>query len=156
MAKKGPATLFWSGADRQYIWQQEANTQKRVVLSAQEHVFRLLEEDTSFSFQGQQGHLNLLTNLGESILPLLHAAGQQSIAEEETAVNLVRQHEQLLAARLLIAQGEEGKVQQALSILASWRAEAQSQARLRSEVEVLLIMARAYERLRRKQEAVED
>lgn len=71
-------------------------------------------------------------------------------------MNLVRQHEQLLAARLLIAQGEEGKVQQALSILASWRAEAQSQARLRSEVEVLLIMARAYERLRRKQEAVED
>jgi len=67
----------------------------------------------------------------------------------------VREQEQVLVARLLIAQGEEGKVHQALDILAISRAEAQSQARLRSESEVLLLMARAYERLRRKQEAKE-
>ena len=67
----------------------------------------------------------------------------------------MREQEQVLVARLLIAQGEEGKVHQALDILAISRAEAQSQARLRSESEVLLLMARAYERLRRKQEAKE-
>src|SRR5579884_2608179 len=60
MAKKVPATLFWSEKERQYIWQQEGNREKREKLSAEVHVFRLLDEDTSFSFRGQQGYLTLL------------------------------------------------------------------------------------------------
>lgn len=81
-------------------------------------------------------------------------AGQQTIVQDEAPLDIVREQEQLLAARMLITQ-EEGKVHQALNILARWRAEAQSQARLRSEVEILLLMARAYERLRHRQEAKE-
>jgi LuxR family maltose regulon positive regulatory protein len=92
---------------------------------------------------------------GDLVTAQRRLAGQQTITQDETPVDIVREQEHLLAARLLIAQGEEGKVHQALDILACWRAEAQSQARLRSEVEVLLLMARAYERLRRKQEAKE-
>jgi LuxR family transcriptional regulator, maltose regulon positive regulatory protein len=80
-------------------------------------------------------------------------ANLPAITEDEMPLDILHEHEQLLAARLLIAQGKTEKVQQALEILAYWHAEAQSQARLRSEVEVLLIMARAYERLTCKQKA---
>jgi LuxR family transcriptional regulator, maltose regulon positive regulatory protein len=92
---------------------------------------------------------------GDLVTAQRRLVGQQTIAQDETPLDIVREQEDLLAARLLIAQGEEGKVHQALDILARWRAEAQSQARLRSESEVLLIMARAYERLKRKQETKE-
>jgi LuxR family maltose regulon positive regulatory protein len=79
----------------------------------------------------------------------------QTMAQDETLLDIVREQEQLLAARLLIERREEESMHQALSILARWRAEAQSQARLRSEVEILLLMTRAYDHLRRKQEAKE-
>jgi LuxR family maltose regulon positive regulatory protein len=92
---------------------------------------------------------------GDLVTAQRRLAGQQTIAQDETPLDIVYEQEHVLAARLLIAQGEEGKVHQALDILAGLRAEAQSQARLRSEVEVLLLMARAYERLRRKQKAKE-
>jgi LuxR family maltose regulon positive regulatory protein len=92
---------------------------------------------------------------GDLVTAQRRLAGQQTIAQDEPPLDIVHEQEQLLAARLLIAQGEERKVHQALDILACCRAEAQNQARLRSEVEILLIMARAYERLRRKQEAKE-
>ncbi len=91
---------------------------------------------------------------GDLIAAERRLAGLQTLVQDdETPQDIVYEHEQLVTARLLIAQEEEGKVQQALSILADWRAEAQSQARLRSEVETLLLMARAHARLGHKQEA---
>ena len=52
--------LLWLAEDSQYLWQQETNKGKRGRSSAQDDVFRMLDEFTSFSFQGQQGHLTLL------------------------------------------------------------------------------------------------
>jgi LuxR family transcriptional regulator, maltose regulon positive regulatory protein len=92
---------------------------------------------------------------GDLVTAHRRLAEQQTIAQDEMPLDIVREQEQLLSARLLIAQGEEEKVHQALSLLVISRAEAQSQARLRSEVEVLLIMARAYECLRSKRKAKE-
>ncbi len=60
MAKRVPATLFWSEEDQQYIWQKEGDKAKRLRLSAEEQLCQLLDESSSFSFQGQQGHLTLL------------------------------------------------------------------------------------------------
>ncbi|QBD76717.1 hypothetical protein EPA93_12160 [Ktedonosporobacter rubrisoli] len=92
---------------------------------------------------------------GDLLAAQRRLAGLRTLAQNDSPADIAREQEDLLAARLLIAQGEEEQVHKALDILTYWRAEAQSQTRFRSEVEILLIMAQAYERLRRGQEAKE-
>lgn len=150
-------------AGNEQLWLQSAILLARVLHARGEHtqaqeVLQHLSLDLAHPCWSHEielwlAHFALAS--GDLVTAQRRLARLQTIAQEETPLDIVREHEQLLAARLLIAQGEEEKVQQALSLLANWRAEAQSQARLRSEVEVLLLMARAHARLRRKQEAKE-
>jgi LuxR family maltose regulon positive regulatory protein len=148
-------------AGNEWLWFQSAQLLARVLSARGEHtqVQEVLQHLSSALAQPHYSreielwlaHFALVS--GDLITAQRRFAELQTIASDETPLDIVREQEQLLAARLLIAQGEERIVHQALSILAVLRAEAQSQARLRGEVEVLLLMARAYERLRRGQEA---
>ncbi len=145
------------------LWLQSATMQARVLYARGEHTqaqdflqhlaIALPQPRWNREIELWLAHFALAS--GDLVAAQRRLAGLQPIAQNEMPLDIVREQEQLLTARLLIAQGEEEKVQQALEILTCWRAEAQSQARLRSEVEVLLIMAQAYERLRRRQEAKE-
>ncbi|GHO79906.1 helix-turn-helix transcriptional regulator [Ktedonobacter sp. SOSP1-85] len=145
------------------LWLQSAQLLARVLYARGEHTQaqELLQRLSSALAQPRYSreielwlaHFALAS--GDLVTAQRRLAGLHIIAQNEPPLDIVREQEQLLTARLLIAQGEEGKVYQALSLLAGRRAEAQSQARLRSEVEVLLIMARAYAYLRRKQEVQE-
>lgn len=147
----------------EWLWLQSATLLARVLYARGEHTQAqevlqhlspaLAHPRSSREIELWLAHFALAS--GDLVTAQRWFAGQQTIALDELPLDIMHEQEQLLAARLLIAQGEEGKVHQALDILAGFRAEAQSQARLRSEVEVLLLRTRAYEHLRRKQEAKE-
>ncbi|MBE3560730.1 MAG: hypothetical protein IMW89_16145 [Ktedonobacteraceae bacterium] len=80
------------------------------------------------------------------------SAQQADLADtsEEILTEAQREREALLLARLLIAQR---RIQEALTILAHWRGQARDQLRTRSELEILLLTARAYFIEHRTQEA---
>ncbi|QBD77067.1 hypothetical protein EPA93_14060 [Ktedonosporobacter rubrisoli] len=69
-------------------------------------------------------------------------AACQSIYQEEELTDYIREREALLTARLLI---KEKNGTDALGLLERWLVAAQNQERLRSEIEIILLMARAYE-----------
>jgi LuxR family maltose regulon positive regulatory protein len=145
------------------LWLQSATLLARVLYARGEHTQAqevlqhlspaLAQPHSSREIERWLAHFALTS--GDLVTAHRRFAGQQTIALDESPLDIMHEQEQLLTARLLIAQGEERKVHQALDILAGFRAEAQSQARLRSEVEVLLLMTRANARLRRRQEARE-
>jgi LuxR family maltose regulon positive regulatory protein len=150
-------------ARNELLWLQSAQLLARVLYARGEHtqaqeVLQHLSPTLAHPRYSREVELwlaHFALASGDLVTAQRWFAGQQTIAQDEAPLDIVREQEQLLAARLLIMQGEEGQVHQALNILARWRAEAQSQARLRSEVEILLLMTRAYERLKRRQEAKE-
>jgi LuxR family transcriptional regulator, maltose regulon positive regulatory protein len=147
----------------EWLWLQSATLHARVLYARGEHTQAqevlqhlspaLAQPRYSRQIELWLAHFALAS--GDLVTAQRRLAGQHALTQDETPQDLMHEQEQLLAARLLLAQGEERKAHQALDILAGWRAEAQSQARLRSEVEVLLLMTRAYEHLRRRQEAKE-
>jgi LuxR family maltose regulon positive regulatory protein len=157
------AYALYAETGNELLWLQSATLRARVLYARGEHTqaqdflqhlaTTLAQPRWNRELQLWLAHFALTS--GDLVTAQRRLAGLHTIVQDETPLDIVREQEQLLTARLLIAQGEEEKVHQALHILACWRAEAQSQARLRSESEVLLLMARAYERLRRKQEAKE-
>jgi LuxR family transcriptional regulator, maltose regulon positive regulatory protein len=63
-----------------------------------------------------------------------------STTQRERMPRLHQEQEDLLASRLLMARGQ---AQEALDLLARWRAEAHEHGRTRSEVEILILMALA-------------
>ncbi|MBV9229142.1 MAG: transcriptional regulator [Chloroflexi bacterium] len=95
-------------------------------------------------------HLPLLQRRIEAMqAQLALAVGDLAIAEHwsttsapqrESLPRLYQEQEDLILARLLIAQG---KTEEALRLLEGWQIEAHQQGRTRSEVEILVLMARA-------------
>ncbi len=95
-------------------------------------------------------HLPLLQRRIEALQARLAlAAGDLATAERwsttsarqrERLPRLHQEHEDFIAARLLVAQGKAGR---ALHLLEGWQVEAHELGRARSEVESLILMARA-------------
>ena len=95
-------------------------------------------------------HLPLLQRRIEAVQARLAlAAGDLATAERwsttsasqrERLPRLHQEHEDLIVARLLIAQG---KTEEALHLLEGWQVEAHEQGRRRSELEILVLIARA-------------
>jgi LuxR family maltose regulon positive regulatory protein len=150
-------------ARNELLWLQSATLLARVLFARGEHaraqeVLQHLSPALAQPCYAREIELWLVRFAlasGDLVIAQRRFTGLQTTAQDEPFLDIVREQEQLLTARMLIAQGEKEKVYQALDLLAQWRAEAQSQARLRSEVEALLLMAQAYECLRHKQEAKE-
>jgi LuxR family maltose regulon positive regulatory protein len=66
---------------------------------------------------------------------------------------LQQEQEDLLRARVLIAQG---KITEARTLLGRWQEEARTRKRLRSEVEIHVLLALAYEAISRQREAEQE
>jgi LuxR family maltose regulon positive regulatory protein len=104
----------------------------------------------------------LLLRQVQAVLARLHlAAGDAAAARrwttayaqvDENVPRLQQEQETLLAVRLLIAQGE---AEPALALLGSWQAEAETQGRSRSGLEMLVLEALAYSAAGNRSRAVE-